>query len=259
MKRILLTSLSLAVAVVSLAQTPIHIAAETKRNAREQIDSAYPLIRAIERAKTPEEKQLAMMTAISHLEVVSRVWPKEREQIVRAGILEADVFARSRAVRNALEVLDRVGPAAARPAQRLQIEGRRGTLLARLGRSEEAAASFASALAIHVTSPSDRMPILTDAAAFYYSQKRNADLSRVLRESATLEKNEISAATLIARSLEANMRDGNIAEGGKDYDDLARRYERVQRLPVPPFGSGEAAALQNLRAALDRFAARFGK
>jgi tetratricopeptide (TPR) repeat protein len=259
MRKLLLLSFPLFLAVGAAAQAPIHISPEVKSNAREQIDTALPLIRAIERTKDPTARQLAVLQALSHLEVVPRAWPHDREAIVRAGLLEADVFARTNAIRNAFEVLDRIEALAARPAQRLEIAGRRGKALAKLGRIDEATAVFSAALAIRVGSPGERMPILDDAAAFYFFRKRNAELSHVLRELAVLDKNELSAAVLIARSLEANMREGNLTEARKDYADLAQRYARAQQLPVAPFGSGDAAVLQNLRMTLERFRARLGK
>jgi len=253
MKKILLVTCSILVAAVAAGQAPIDPPVKKKASAREQIESALPLTRSIERAKDPSEKQLAMLKALSQLEVVPRAWPHDREAIFRAGLLEADVFARNNSPRNALEVLDRIEAAAVRPTQKLQIAGIRGAALTKLGRVDEAAAVFETALAMRVEAPRDRMPILTDAATFYFFQKRNAELSRVLRESAALDPSPLSAAMSIVQSLEANMRNGNLSEARKDYADLAERYERLQRLPVAPFGGGEAAALRDIRDALDRF------
>jgi tetratricopeptide (TPR) repeat protein len=257
MKPILL-SLAVLIATDVVAQTSVQVPVEAKATAREQLEAVLPLIRGIERAKTPADRQLAMLTAASSLEVIPRKWPHDRDAIVRAGLLEADVFARNRAARNALEVLSRIEPAATRPPQRLEIAGRRGALLAKLGQVDEAATVFATALAMHVDAPRDRLPILTDAAAFYFFQHRNAELSRVLRESASLDRNELAAMTLISRSLEANVRDHNFTEARKDYADLANRYSRAQRLPVATFGSGDAAALRSIAAALDRWRGQLG-
>jgi tetratricopeptide (TPR) repeat protein len=257
-------TLTLLLALTTAGQTTdqpparFHVAVEEKSSPTEQMRFAAALGQKVAGARSRAEEQMALMTAISHLEVIGLRWPREKAFVFQAGLLEADLFAQYHAPRNAMEVLDRLGPQAEGVPQRLEVERRRAALLAKMGRVAEADAAFHAALSIPASAPHNRLPLLNDAATFYLFQERYHDRSLLLREMAALQGSPMLAMQSILGSLEANLRIPDLAEARKDYSDLAALYESVQQRP-PVIGSGDDAAMQIVRNALDRYRERLGK
>lgn len=258
---VLMTSL---LAVAAAGQTPdqppaqFHVAVVEKANPAEQMRFAMTLGQKIAGTRSRSEEQMALMTAVSHLEVIGRRWPQEKAFVFQAALLEADLFAQYHAPRNALDVLDRLAPQAAGVPQRLEVERRRATVLAKMGRVAEAYAAFQGALSIPVSAAQHRLPLLNDAATFYLFQERHHDRSLLLRQMAALQDAPTLAMQSILGSLEANLRIPDLAEARKDYRDLAARYESAQHRP-PAIGGGDDAAMQIVRNALDRYREQLGK
>src|SRR5258708_15497963 len=198
----LLAAGTVAAQTINHPPSTVHVPVEVKATAQEQMRFASMLAQKIGQAQTNSERQVALMTAVSHLEIIPQRWPHETALVFQAGLLEGDVFGQYGAPRNALDVLTRLAAIAHGAPQRLEVERRRGTTLAKLERMDEADAVFRAALEIPTASPQHRLPLLNDVAAFYYRfQDRQRDRSRILRQIAGLQQNELAAMVSLIGSL----------------------------------------------------------
>src|SRR3954447_3402319 len=119
-------TMTFLLAVTAAGQNPdqppaqFHVAVAEKANPAEQMRFAMALGQKIAGTRSRSEEQMALMTAVSHLEVIGRRWPQEKAFVFQAALLEADFFAQYHAPRNALEVLERLVPQSVGVPQRLE-------------------------------------------------------------------------------------------------------------------------------------------
>jgi len=63
-------------------------------------------------ATNDNDRKIAIATSAETLEVVPRMWPKARNYVINAAILEAELFISTNSSKNAIQVLQRVAPVA---------------------------------------------------------------------------------------------------------------------------------------------------
>src|SRR5437660_11929126 len=61
--------------------------------AAEQLRQSAHLARAVARSTDPQERLRAYVEAMVNLGVVAKMWPKDRDAIIQAGIMQADLAA----------------------------------------------------------------------------------------------------------------------------------------------------------------------
>src|SRR5258708_27603810 len=103
----LLATGTVAAQVTDHPPSTVHVPVELKATAQEQMRFASMLAQKIGQAQTNSERQVALMTAVSHLEIIPQRWPPETALVFQAGLLAGDVFGQYGDPRNALDVRTR--------------------------------------------------------------------------------------------------------------------------------------------------------
>lgn len=217
-----IVSLLAAVTAVGQAEERYTIQVTVKDSAAEQVALARSLINGLRTATTQADRRAAIATAAETLEVVPRVWPKERVHVINAAILEADLFMMSNTPQDALRVLERAEPIAKNARGAAAIHLRMGRAYARLhdyARAEavlvaaerEAPAEgqetvFAAQLDLADVLSRNNRPI--EAAARY----------RLLANDPTLDLT--NQAQFLMRSAREHLRAGNKPNGRSDLDGV---------------------------------------
>lgn len=190
----------------------------------------------------PSRKQ-AFVDAITALEAVPYTWPKDKNAVGTALLLEAQYFFGADAYPNVLKVLDRaVDPLKGTPEETWMWDWR-GRALDRLNLRDQADDAYKHAKALsHRLDDGRKSAILRDAAFFHARGGRFQEAADEYREVSHLRAESAwSALTPMMMSLEANLHLPDKARARQDLHDLETLINKAHEENLAP-GNREGLA-----------------
>ena len=102
----------LVASVAASAQEHFPVRVTVTDSPARQIALARTELAKVYAATNDNDRKFAIATAAATLEVVPRMWPKARNYVINAAILEGELFTSTNAPRNAIKVLQAAAPVA---------------------------------------------------------------------------------------------------------------------------------------------------